>query len=41
LEAVSAYQSRDRRFGGLTRTTGGPLESSSFTFEEELQLPLA
>lgn len=41
LEAVSEYQSRDRRFGGLTRAPAGPTESSSFTFEEELQLPLA
>ncbi|HMF74354.1 MAG TPA: isoprenyl transferase [Bryobacteraceae bacterium] len=41
LEAVSEYQSRDRRFGGLTRTPAGPVETSQFVFEEELQLPLA
>jgi undecaprenyl diphosphate synthase len=41
LEAISEYQSRDRRFGGLTRTPAPPLEASPFIFEEELQLPLA
>jgi undecaprenyl diphosphate synthase len=41
LEAISAYQSRDRRFGGLTRTPAASIESSPFVFEEELQLPLA
>jgi undecaprenyl diphosphate synthase len=41
LEAISEYQSRDRRFGGLTRTPTAPMESPQFVFEEELQLPLA
>jgi undecaprenyl diphosphate synthase len=41
LEAISEYQSRDRRFGGLTRTPAAPIETAQFIFEEELQLPLA
>jgi undecaprenyl diphosphate synthase len=41
LEAISEYQSRDRRFGGLTRTPTATMESPQFVFEEELQLPLA
>ena len=40
LEAISEYQSRDRRFGGLTRTA--PLiETAELLLEEELELPLA
>jgi undecaprenyl diphosphate synthase len=41
LEAISEYQSRDRRFGGLTRTPAAQMETPQFVFEEELQLPLA
>ena len=46
LEAISDYQSRDRRFGGLTRTPAASLESqfneSQFNIEEEiLELPIA
>jgi undecaprenyl diphosphate synthase len=41
LEAISEYQSRDRRFGGLTRTPTAQMETPQFVFEEELQLPLA
>jgi undecaprenyl diphosphate synthase len=41
LEAISEYQSRDRRFGGLTRVPVQVAEPSDFIFEEELQLPLA
>jgi undecaprenyl diphosphate synthase len=41
LEAISAYQNRERRFGGLTRSTSS-LESSPLLLEEEeLELPLA
>jgi undecaprenyl diphosphate synthase len=41
LEALSAYQNRERRFGGLTRSTSS-LESSPLLLEEEaLELPLA
>lgn len=41
LEAIADYQSRDRRFGGLTRTSPS-LEASPFIVEEEvLELPLA
>ncbi|MDQ2711817.1 MAG: isoprenyl transferase [Acidobacteriota bacterium] len=41
LEAISDYQSRDRRFGGLTRNSA-TLEGASFTVDEEvLELPLA
>jgi undecaprenyl diphosphate synthase len=42
LEAVFEYQNRERRFGGLTRATGTPIETSQFLLEEEaLELPLA
>jgi undecaprenyl diphosphate synthase len=42
LEALSEYQSRERRFGGLTRTPAPLIESSTFLLEEEaLELPLA
>ncbi len=42
LEAIADYQSRDRRFGGLTRTSPASLEASAFIVEEEvLELPLA
>ena len=42
LEAISEYQSRERRFGGLTRSSAPHLEGSAFTLEEEvLELPLA
>jgi undecaprenyl diphosphate synthase len=41
LEAISEYQRRDRRFGGLTRTPAAQMETPQFVFEEELQLPLA
>jgi undecaprenyl diphosphate synthase len=40
LEAISEYQSRDRRFGGLTRK-GNAIETSTLLLEEELELPLA
>jgi undecaprenyl diphosphate synthase len=41
LEAIGAYQNRERRFGGLTRSTSS-LESSPLLLEEEeLELPLA
>lgn len=40
LEAISEYQSRDRRFGGLTRNA--PIvETSALLLDEELELPLA
>jgi len=39
LEALAEYQSRDRRFGGLTRTPAHALEEN--VFEEALELPLA
>jgi undecaprenyl diphosphate synthase len=42
LEALADYQNRDRRFGGLTRTSPASLEASPFILEEEvLELPLA
>jgi undecaprenyl diphosphate synthase len=41
LEAVAAYQNRERRFGGLTRGASSPLEASPLLLEEELELPLA
>ncbi len=42
LEAIADYQNRDRRFGGLTRTSPASLEASPFMLEEEvLELPLA
>jgi undecaprenyl diphosphate synthase len=41
LEAVAAYQNRERRFGGLTRASS-PMEASALLLEEEeLELPLA
>lgn len=40
LEAISNFQNRDRRFGGLTRSTSP--EGSPFTLQEEVfELPLA
>ncbi len=43
LEAVCDYQSRDRRFGGLTRTHSPVIETQELTFldDEGLELPLA
>jgi undecaprenyl diphosphate synthase len=41
LEAIAEYQSRDRRFGGLTRSAQPLMEASSLVLEEELELPLA
>jgi len=42
LEAIADYQNRERRFGGLTRSSPTALETSPLTFEEEvLELPLA
>ncbi len=43
LEAIAAFQSRDRRFGGLTRSPGLVLENAlPYTLEEEeLELPIA
>ncbi len=42
LEAVLEYQNRERRFGGLTRTTAASMETPQFLLEEEaLELPLA
>jgi undecaprenyl diphosphate synthase len=40
LEAITEYQNRDRRFGGLSRTANS-LETSTILLEEELELPLA
>ena len=42
LEAISNYQNRDRRFGGLTMSSPAPVDSSPLLLEEEvLELPLA
>ena len=44
LEAISDFQNRDRRFGGLTLTSPAPIEGSPLLLEEEeevLELPLA
>ena len=42
LDAVCAYQARERRFGGLTRTTSPVLETTDlFLNDEALELPLA
>ncbi len=42
LEAIADYQNRERRFGGLTRSSTASLEASPFILEEEvLELPLA
>jgi undecaprenyl diphosphate synthase len=41
LEAIAEYQSRDRRFGGLSRSSQPVMESSAMLLEEELELPLA
>jgi len=42
LQAISDYQNRDRRFGGLTPTSPLPVETSPLLLEEEaLELPLA
>ncbi len=42
LEAISNYQNRERRFGGLTLTSPAPVETSPLLLEEEaLELPLA
>ncbi len=40
LEAVLDYQQRDRRFGGVTRTTASPVEEEDPLLLEELELPL-
>jgi undecaprenyl diphosphate synthase len=40
LEAITEYQNRDRRFGGLPRTAT-PIETSTLLLGEELELPLA
>jgi undecaprenyl diphosphate synthase len=39
LEAIADYQSRERRFGGLTRMP--PALETSILLEEELELPIA
>jgi len=42
LEAINDYQNRDRRFGGLTRSSAASLEGQSFILEEDmLELPIA
>jgi undecaprenyl diphosphate synthase len=42
LEAICEYQSRERRFGGLTRSAVPIIESSEmFPDDEALELPLA
>ncbi len=42
LEAVLAYQNRDRRFGGLSRNAVPSVDSAALLFEEEaLNLPIA
>ncbi len=42
LEAISDYQNRDRRFGGLTLSSPAHVETSPLLLEEEaLELPLA
>jgi undecaprenyl diphosphate synthase len=43
LEAISEYQSRDRRFGGLTRSPAPVVESQELLLldDEGLELPLA
>jgi undecaprenyl diphosphate synthase len=42
LEAISEYQSRERRFGGLTRSAPQVIESAElFSNDEALELPLA
>lgn len=42
LEAISDYQNRDRRFGGVTLASSAPVENSPMLAEEELlELPLA
>jgi undecaprenyl diphosphate synthase len=40
LEAISEYQNRDRRFGGLTRNAAA-LDTATILMEEELELPIA
>jgi undecaprenyl diphosphate synthase len=42
LRAILDYQNRDRRFGGLNRTSAIHLETPTIPFEEEiLELPIA
>jgi undecaprenyl diphosphate synthase len=42
LEAIFEYQSRDRRFGGLTHSSSPSADSASLLIEEQaLELPLA
>jgi undecaprenyl diphosphate synthase len=42
LEAICEYQSRERRFGGLARSTSPVIESTELLLEDEaLELPLA
>lgn len=42
LEAIFNFQNRERRFGGLARTSGSPPKGSTLPLEEEaLQFPLA
>ena len=43
LQALLDYQNRERRFGGLSRSSLSSIESSALTLEEEetLQVPLA
>ncbi len=42
LEAISNFQNRERRFGGLTRTAAPSLDGSALQVEEKtLELPLA
>lgn len=41
LEALAEYQSRDRRFGGIARSSQAAVDSATILLEEELELPLA
>jgi undecaprenyl diphosphate synthase len=42
LEAISEYQNRERRFGGLTRSVSPVIDSADLLLEDEaLELPLA
>jgi undecaprenyl diphosphate synthase len=42
LEAICDYQSRERRFGGLTRSAAPVMEGTDLLLDDEaLELPLA
>jgi undecaprenyl diphosphate synthase len=42
LEALYAYQNRERRFGGLTRVPAPALDEAAFEYEDEaLEIPIA